>query len=161
MSFSRRLPWTSLCILLVAYTIFGYNLPLSPFAEVVKAFPFADEWLWGFAIAIALLLSAVLTIPFRRTKAWLVRWSKTDLGLFVCSTTLVFLSVLILSQLRMFASGLVLLAAGALVRLNLQTSGFIERHAFILMSSASVGGLALGWVVRYLDVAIHLVKKWL
>ena len=105
---------------------------------------------WALAAVLALLLSAALTVPLRKTKRWLIRWLKTDVGMFTGVVTSSFFAALILSRIRLFGSPIVLLLAGSLARLDIQTAGFSERQAFWILTVASLAGLVLGWIVNHL-----------
>ena len=105
---------------------------------------------WGLAVALALLLSAALTVRLRKIKRLLYRWLKTDVGMFTCAIAIAFFAALILSRIHLFGSPMVLLLAGALARLDIQTAGFSERQAFLILTMASLAGLLLGWIVNHL-----------
>lgn len=75
---------------------------------------------------------------------------KTDVGMFSCVIAIAFFSALMLSRIHLFGSPIVLLLAGALARLDIQTAGFSERQAFWILTVASLAGLVLGWIVNHL-----------
>ena len=136
MSFSKKLPWPSLAILLLTYTTFGCTLPPSHLS------------LWLLAAIFAGVLSAGLTAPLRKTKGRIVSWLKTDLGMFVSVIVIAFVTALMLSRIQMFANPMILLFAGALARLDVQTAGFDEWQAFWILTVASAVGLGLGWILQ-------------
>ncbi len=176
MEFFSRLPGTSLGMLLVTYLVFGYNLPRSDFARFLAArcigepaitfSQFSDTscwsilrvWVWVAGGISAVVLSALLTAPLRRTKKFLMQWIRTDLGLFISSTLVVCTVVLLLWKLHIFATGMVLFAAGALARLNLQTAEFSEWQAFWLLAIASLVGLGLGWILHYPELLLKFLS---
>ncbi|MBO1347788.1 MAG: hypothetical protein EBE86_010515 [Hormoscilla sp. GUM202] len=146
----KKLPWPSLAILLVTYTTFGCTLPSVKLSEMVEYPGNFSQLAWALAAVLALLLSAALTVPLRKTKRWLIRWLKTDVGMFTGVVTSVFFSALILSRIHLFGSPIVLLLAGSLARLDIQTAGFSERQAFWILTVASLAGLVQGWIVNHL-----------
>lgn len=135
MSFLKTLPWPSLAILLLTYTTFGCTLPPDRLS------------VWLLAAIFGGFLSAVLTAPLRQAKSWVVGWLKTDVGMFVSVIAIAFLAALVLSRIHIFASPMILLFAGALARLDTETSGFTEWQAFWILTVASLFGLGIGWML--------------
>ncbi|MBC6421293.1 MAG: hypothetical protein GDA38_06835 [Hormoscilla sp. SP12CHS1] len=137
-------------ILVVTYTTFGCTLPSATLSEMVEYPGNFSQLAWALAAVLALLLSAALTVPLRKTKRLLIRWLKTDVGMFTGVVAIVFLAALILLRIHLFGSPIVLLLAGALARLDMQTAGLSERQAFWILTVASLAGLVLGWIVNHL-----------
>ncbi|MGB8691269.1 MAG: hypothetical protein WCD53_28650 [Microcoleus sp.] len=54
------------------------------------------------------------------------------------------LAVIVVTWLHLFATGLVLISAGALARLDLQMSGLKKWDAFGVLAAVSMTGLGLG-----------------
>lgn len=147
--FFQKLPWISLGILTLTYTTYGFTLPL-PRLPRFQAFQWHDSYtVWVIAIFLAVFFSGILTAPLRNTKAIVAAWSKTDLGIFITVFSLTFSAVLIVSRIYIFATGLVLLCAGSLARLDIQTAGYSERQAFGILTITSLLGLGLGCLMRY------------
>ncbi|MDJ1184852.1 hypothetical protein [Roseofilum casamattae] len=153
----NKLPWPSLSILAISYISFAASLP--PLAltgsagleEEAIARSLPEISLWVLAILLALSFAGLLTAPLRQFKRNIVKGFQSDLGLFLALVTLSFFSVLLLSRIYLFYQAFILLCAGALARVDLQTLGFSEWHAFLVLSSTSGMGLALGWVMAYLS----------
>lgn len=99
---------------------------------------------WIFAIIAALFLAAGLTAPLTNAKTLIFRWFRTDVGAFISILTGAFFSVVVVAWLHLFATGLVLLSAGALARLDIQTSGFKKWQSFWLLTIVSLTGLWFG-----------------
>jgi hypothetical protein len=146
----QKLPWPSLAILLIAYTSFAAALPPLNWLDEPPSFS-AEVRLWILATLLALSFTALLTAPLRQLKQGVVKGFQSDLGLLLGVVTLGFFSVLILSRIHVFYRGFVLLCAGALARLDLQTLGFNEWHAFFILAITSAFGLIVGGVMAYLS----------
>ena len=152
-----KLPWPSLSILAIAYISFAASLP--PLAltgsagleddAIARSLP--EISLWVLAFLLALSFAGLLTAPLRQLKRSIVKGFQSDLGLFLAVVTLGFFSVLVLSRIHLFYQAFILLCAGALARVDLQTLGFSEWHAFLVLASTSSTGLVLGWVMAYLS----------
>ncbi|NES94623.1 MAG: hypothetical protein F6K32_05220 [Desertifilum sp. SIO1I2] len=147
--FFQKLPWISLSILVLTYTTYGFTLPLSPLPEV-EGFQWHRAYtMWAIAAALAVFFAALLTAPLRSAKTLLAAWSKTDLGILIAAVGFAFTAVLAISQIYIFATGLILLSAGSLARLDIQTAGYTERQAFWILTVTSLIGLIVGWLMHY------------
>ncbi len=144
----KKLPWPSLAILLIAYTSFA---PFLPPPTLPSSASLKDQGFWILATLLALSFSALVTAPLRTVKENIIKSFQSDLGLFLCIVTLSFFSVIILARMHIFYRGFILICATALARLDLQTLGFTERQAFLILSTTSSLGLLLGWVMVHLS----------
>ena len=145
-----KLPWPSLSILGISYISFAASLPTLTLTGSIELDREAIA-LWVLAILLALSFAGLLTAPLRQLKKSIVKGFQSDLGLFLAVVTLGFFSVLVLSRIHLFYQGFILLCAGALARVDLQTLGFSEWQAFLVLASTSGAGLVLGWVMAYLS----------
>lgn len=130
----KKIPWNSLAILFVTYSSFGWTLSKSTLPLVS----------WIFPIGAVFLLSAILTAPLKNSKRLIFSWFKTDIGAFLSIVTTAFFAVVVFVWLHIFATALILLSAGALARLDIQTLGFKKWQAFGILSLVSLAGLACG-----------------
>lgn len=134
----KKLPWSSLAILFVTYSTFGWNLSKSD----------AHLTVWFLAVVAIFVLSGVLTAPLNHTKTLIFRWFRTDVGAFISIITTAFFAVVVVAWLHLFATGLILLSAGSLARLDIQTSGFQKWQAFWILTVVSLTGLGFGGVAK-------------
>ncbi len=110
----RKNSWVSLTLLFVTYFTFGWKL---------SAFDVPLPIAWLFLIN---------------------RWLKTDTGAFMSIILSALLAVIVVTWLHLFATGLVLISAGALARLDIQMSGLKKWGAFGVLAAVSLTGLGLG-----------------
>ncbi|HLO52191.1 MAG TPA: hypothetical protein VK211_27575 [Kamptonema sp.] len=134
----KKIPWSSLAILFVTYSTFGWNLS-SADIRVIN---------WILAVVTVFALAAALTAPLANAKTLIFRWFRTDVGAFISIITAAFFAVVVVAWLHLFATGLVLLSAGALARLDIQTLGFKKWQAFWILSIVSIAGLGFGGAVK-------------
>jgi hypothetical protein len=130
----KKIPWISLAILFVTYSSFGWTLSKANLSVIS----------WIFPIATVFLLAAALTAPLKNSKRVIFSWFKTDIGAFLSIITTAFFAVVVFVWLHIFATGLILLSAGALARLDIQTLGFKKWQAFGILILVSLAGLACG-----------------
>lgn len=135
----KKTPLGSLVILFLTDFTLGWRLV---YAEI-------SLLAWCGVVVALLLLAAALTAPLSNTKSLILRWFRSDAGAFLSILTTAFFSVILVAWLHLFASGLVLFSAGALARLDIQTSGLKKWQAFSLLSSVSLMGLALGCAAKF------------
>ena len=134
----KKFPWSSLAILFVTYSTFGWNLSSSEVSLID----------WILAVVTTFFLAAALTAPLAHAKTLVFRWFRTDVGAFISILTAAFFSVVVVAWLHLFATGLVLISAGALARLDIQTSGFKKWPAFWIMTIISLTGLGFGGAAK-------------
>ncbi|NES22104.1 MAG: hypothetical protein F6K41_25065 [Symploca sp. SIO3E6] len=169
MSFVKKLPWTSLLLLIFTYVVFGWLVSVeahSVWQHTVKNHSLVGAhksiltllwvegvnlnlwdvpwWLLLKGIVYMVLISLVLTAPFQLIKTCYDRWLQSDFRAFISVIVGSFLLVIILGSLDVFVRILVLIAASALARLDLQTASYGEWQAFWLLSMVSLIGYSLG-----------------
>lgn len=136
---SKKLPWVSLLLLLISYTICGWLL----FAVAYK------HWVvWLAAGAMALLIAGALTSALPLVKDIVGFTLKSDSRAFFIVTIAAFLTVLVVTWFNAFAHALILMSAESLARLELQTSRFNQWQAFGILSLVSLAGLGLGGIAH-------------
>ncbi|MDF0553607.1 hypothetical protein [Kamptonema sp. UHCC 0994] len=135
----KKLPWSSLTILFVTYGTFGWTLSKSD----------TNVMVWILAVVAVLLLSGILTAPLTNVKTLIFRWFRTDVGAFLSIITTAFFAVVVVAWLHLFATGLVLLSAGALARLDIQTYGFKKWQGFWILTVVSLAGLGFGGAAKF------------
>ncbi|MBV8882914.1 MAG: hypothetical protein JO235_02785 [Chroococcidiopsidaceae cyanobacterium CP_BM_RX_35] len=141
MSTSKKLPWVSLLLLLVVYTVLGWLLSTIPY----------KHWtLWLVAGAVALLISGALTSALPLVKDVVGFTLKSDTRAFIIVTIAAFVTVLIVTWINAFAHALILMSAESLARLELQTARFNQWQAFGILSFVSLAGLGVGGVAHFL-----------
>uniref|UniRef100_A0ACD5GPQ5 Uncharacterized protein n=1 Tax=Desertifilum tharense IPPAS B-1220 TaxID=1781255 RepID=A0ACD5GPQ5_9CYAN len=70
-----------------------------------------------------------------------------------------FAAVLAISQIYIFATGLILLSAGSLARLDIQTAGYTERQAFWILTATSLIGTNRRLAHALLSRSARLLKR--
>lgn len=139
MSFVSKLPRTSLTLLLFTYSIFGWLFPAT-----------LSKPIWMLETTLVLLLPFLLTAPLTLVTICFDRWLSSDTRYFVTGIILAFVGVFVITWIHIFANFLVLLSAGTLARLDIQTAGFTKRQAFLILLAVSLVGLAIGLIIRQL-----------
>lgn len=140
MLFVKKLPWASLLLLVFTYGIFGWLISASDMSWLL--------WLMG-AVYI-LLIALALTAPYRLIKACYTNVLKSDTRAFMSVILGAFVAVIIINWIEVFIRILVLISAGALVRLDLQTAGYSNGQAFGIIVSVSLSGFGLGVLANQL-----------
>ncbi len=133
----RRFPWRSAFLLLLAYTVFGKFLCTFVHPQLV----------WPFAIAWGLLLAVLFMDPLTGIRSFLTRWFQSDT---VAFTTLIMAAALVsilLNWLKVFLPVIVIIAAEALARLDIQNADFNNGQAFWILTAISLLGLGTGWAI--------------
>lgn len=139
MSFLKRLPKTTLTLLLGTYCVYGWL--------------FSSTYTWEILlleIGVALLIALVLTAPIRLLRIFFARWMNSDTRAFISVITGALAGVFILTWINIFSNIFVLLSAGALARLDLQTSKFNAVQAFWILVIVSLSGFGLGLILNRL-----------
>ncbi|NEP10614.1 MAG: hypothetical protein F6K14_10450 [Symploca sp. SIO2C1] len=173
MSFVKKLPWTSLLLLVFTHAVFGWLVSVqahSVWQNAIEDYSTIGEhrstltslWfagayptLWDISwllllkgIVYILLISLALTAPFQLIKNCYSSWLQSDLRAFMSVIVGSFFGVIIIGSLDVFIRILVLIAASALVRIDLQTANYSEWQAFWLLSLVSLTGYSLGIITR-------------
>ncbi len=147
MSFVTKLPLSSLLLLLFTYGVFGWLVATDARNNDLKSLAELSGLLWLDA-GIILLLALSLTAPFKVIQNFYTSWMKSDTKAFFAVIIGAFMSVVILRWIEVFLRILVLLSAGALVRLDLQTAGYTKWQSFGTLVFVSLIGFGLGVVLR-------------
>lgn len=140
MWFIKKLPWASLLLLVFTYGLFGGLISATD----------RSIWLWIMGASYILLIALALTAPFTLMKTFYTSWLKSDARAFLSVIVGAFVAVLIVTWIEVFVRILVLLSAGALVRLDLQTAGYNEWQCFSILVIISLTGFGLGILMQYL-----------
>jgi uncharacterized membrane protein len=158
MLFVKKLPWASLLLLLFTYGVFGWLI-----SDEAQKLARADErvdgltslalsdiswFLWVMGAVYILLIAVALTAPFRLIQTCYTSWLKSDTRAFASVIVGAFVAVVIITWIDVFVRILVLLSAGALVRLDLQTGGYSKWQAFVILISLSLTGFGLGAIAH-------------
>lgn len=129
--------WLSLLLLLAAYTTFSWFL----YHATVTWF----VWLLAglFALGQALLLTA-FSDGF---KALINAWLRSDAGYFTTVMIAALFVAIAFVWVDIFGYILVLLAAEALARLDLQNAGLNRTQSLVILTMTSLSGFGIGWFV--------------
>jgi hypothetical protein len=138
MLFVKKLPWASLLLLLFTYAVFGW---------LVSAWE--KSWLlWLMGAVYISLITLALTAPFTTMRSFYGSWLQSDTRAFLSVIVGALFAAIVLAWIEVFIRILVLIAAGALARLDLQTAGYSRWQAFGILVSVSMIGFALGVVTQ-------------
>lgn len=137
MSILQWLPWASLTLLSLTYSILGWMISAANISELA----------WLLVIVAVLLLMENLTLSGCRIADYYGvygRFSFKSVSLVFLGAFLVFI---LIAWVRIFINVLVMIGAAIVARLDLQAVGFGKRQSFWILSVFSLVGLALGEVV--------------
>lgn len=157
----KKLPWLSLSILLLSHSIFGWMISVDCQELItVKQTTSGSHpslfnlsvWLWLIGAVYILLMALAITSPVYQIRKMYGTWMKSDTKAFVSVILGSFLGVMILRWIHYSSRILVLIAAAALARLDLQTEGYGEWQAFWIISGVSLTGFSLGLLLNQLLV---------
>lgn len=149
MLFVNKLPLASLLLLLFTYGIFGWVVGVDARRNDLTTLSDLSGLLWVDG-AIILLVALSLTAPFKVIQNFYTSWMKSDTKAFFAVIIGAFLAVIILRWIEVFLRILVLLLAGALVRLDLQTAGYGKWQSFGILLFVSLIGFSMGLVLYQL-----------
>lgn len=136
----QKLPWLSLTLLLLTYSIFGWIL-----AEAIMG------WEIRLAVGASLLLIVLtLTAPITLIRVCFGSWLQSDVKAFIAIIFFSLALVAVIVWIKLFARVAVLLAAGALARLDLQRAGYGRWQALSLLAFICLLGYSLGIAVNQL-----------
>ena len=172
-SFVKKLPWTSLLLLVFTHAVFGWLISVeahSLWHSTVKDHSIVGKhkdtltslwfggvhptlwdvswWLLLMGIVCILFISFALTAPFKLIKTCYSSWLQSDFRAFMTIIVGSFLVVIIIGSLNVFVRILVLVAAGILARIDLQTRSCSEWQAFWLLSIFALIGYSLGIITQ-------------
>ena len=138
----RNLPWLSFGLLLAAYSTFSWFL-----------YSLTVSWLvWVLVIVFALCQALLLTAFADGFKALIDAWLESDIGYFTSVIIAALFVAVAFVWIRIFSYILVLVAAEALARLDLQNAGFNRGQSLVILTVISLAGLALGHAANRLLV---------
>jgi hypothetical protein len=137
----KKLPWTSLLLLLCTYSIFGWLITASDSSELI--------WLMG--AAYTLLITSAMTAPWELIKGFYANFLQSDSRAFVSVILGAFVAVVIMHWIGVFVRILVLISASALARLDLQTANYSKWQAFGILFVVSLSGFGLGILAKLWD----------
>jgi hypothetical protein len=147
MLFVNKLPLASLSLLLFSYGVFGWLVAIDAQRNNLTTLSEISGVLWIDG-AIILFLALSLAAPFQLIQNFYTSWMKSDTKAFFAVIFAAFLAVIILHWIDVFAHILVLLSAGALLRLDLQTTGYSKWQSFGILVFVSVIGFGLGVILK-------------
>lgn len=87
--------------------------------------------------------------PIIGLNRFITRWFRSDTIAFLSLFALAGLVTTILFFLRIFLYIFTILATEALARIDMQTLGYREVHAFWILAGVSFLGLSFGWLGHY------------
>ncbi|WP_017303468.1 hypothetical protein [Spirulina subsalsa] len=129
-----RLPTRSLFLLWLIYSVFGWLLRrMTP------------QWQhWALAASLIVLMALMFTAPSSIVRKFFNHLLESDSRAFLSIALLAFIAVLILTWISHFIQIILLVAALALARLELQGLGYKEWPCFLILVLICLGGFALG-----------------
>jgi apolipoprotein N-acyltransferase len=148
MLFVKKLPLASFSLLLFSYGVFGWLIASDAQRNNLKTLSDLSSLLWLYGVII-LLLALSLAAPFKVIQKLYTGWLKSDTRAFFAVIFGAFLAVIILYWIGIFAHIFVLLSAGALVRLDLQTTGYGKWQSFAILVAVSLIGFGLGVILKF------------
>ncbi|MBE9092871.1 hypothetical protein [Tychonema sp. LEGE 07203] len=144
----KKNSWLSLTLLFVTYFILGWKL---------SEFDVPSHLTWFLAVTAVFVLSISLSFPLKDIKRLIVRWLSSDAGAFISIIVGAFLAVVVLTWMHIFVTGLVLISAGILARLDIQMFGHQRWRTFGILMAVSMTGLGLGGGIEFLARTGQLV----
>lgn len=157
MLFVKKLPWVSLLLLLFTYGVFGWLISVDARSNGLSSLSYVSRRLWLDG-AIILLLALSLTAPFQLIQSVYTGWLKSDTTAFISVIVGAFFAVVVLHWFETFIRILILLSAGALVRIDLQTAGYNKWQSFGILVFVSLVGFSLGIIMNQWLEARHSVS---
>jgi len=133
----RRFPWLSASLLFVAYATFG---------KIV----ISTAHLWtslATAAGLGVVLAIILMHPLTSSQKVLAKWFRSDTVAFASLLAMAAFASILLNWFKIFLPIIMVLAAEALVRLDLQTAEYTQTQALAILVVVAWLGLALGWAV--------------
>ena len=156
MSWLKKLPWLSLILLLITYSLFGWFLSESRVSWTIwiteqgkgMGWLLEEEIVSGMihllGVAFVLLITTALTAPITLMTIFVGSGLKSDKRAFISVLAWAFAVVLMICWIDYFARLLVLLCAGLLARLDIQNAGYNDWVAFVILAFISLIGFAFG-----------------
>ncbi len=158
MLFVKKLPWASLLLLLFTYGVFGWLISTEAQSKGLDSLPELSRLIWLIG-GVILLLALTLTAPFKVIQGFYTGWLKSDTKAFFSVILGAFIAVIIINWIQISIRILVLLSAGALVRLDLKTAGYSKWQSFGILIVVSLAGFSLGIVSnQLLEPKVHALS---
>lgn len=133
------LPLLSLGLLWLIHLVFGWLLGEA-----------TNFWLhWGLAVCFIILLALVFTAPSSMVRTSVYRSFRSDFRAFLSVLLSAIAVVIMVTWFTQVVRLVVLLAAGALARLELHSADYGEWQSFTLVMLVSVAGFATGLGAQY------------
>lgn len=129
----RKLPWLSLALLWLGYTVLGWQLSITPNSLVWTTFTLV--------VAVALTIALIWGAGFLGAMASM--GPRSVILVFVFSTT----ACLVATLPSLFSLIGVVVAAQFLVRVEMLSAGFRKKHILWALTVTTVLGLGLGWII--------------
>lgn len=146
----KKLPLPSLLLLLFTDSIFGWLIAASQLlVDSDKA-----GFLWLLGAGYVMLIVLALTAPLTMIQTVYSSWLKSDTRALLSIIFSAFLAVILIRWIQIFIRILVLLSAGALVRIDLQVAGYTPLQAFKILTVFSLTGYGLGIIAHQLVIKI-------
>lgn len=140
--FKPKLPWTSLALLLLTHTTFGWVL-----------YGLTTNLLnWLLVACASIFLAGFVTYPSRSISLGFGGFFKTDTRAFILIVIASILSVLLLTSLQFFVDAVVLGTAGLLASLDLKTGGWNKSISLLIIICWQLLGLSVGLAARYISL---------
>ncbi|MGD1901544.1 MAG: hypothetical protein ACFB9N_04830 [Geitlerinemataceae cyanobacterium] len=114
---------------------------------------------WAIAGLVVLGLSELLASPWSIVRQG-ARWLNSDRRAFFSSMVATIAVVVLFIHTDVLANLLLLVAAGLLVRLDLQVANFSGWGAFAVLVSVASAGVGVGWLAHYFSLS-SLLFSWL
>lgn len=144
-----KTPLVSLTLLFAAYTTFSWFLHSGNV-----------NWIaWLVVISFCLLEALLLTTFSSGLRAVVRSWLESDVGYFTVVILGAFLLAVALVWIKVFSYILVVVSAELLARLDLQSAGCRRWKAFLILTSVSLAGLAVGLAADYLPTQLDLLGE--
>lgn len=159
MSWLEKMPWLSLFILFVTYTVFGWSVSSATdswvhgILEINKNIDwFLEEELIThlihlFALAVIIFISLFLTTPVALITFAFKKSIASDVKAFIWIFAWCFILVLMFCALDYFADLLVMISSAILVKLDLQNMGFKTWQVFSIIVILASSSFALGIII--------------
>jgi hypothetical protein len=148
----NQLPWASLGILLLAHGLFGLILANEDDTPI---------WLLVVSLILIVLVAEGLASPWSMLRAFFFRWLNSDFRAFITVVIGTLLGVFVLTWIHIFIHELVLIAAGILVRLDLQNYNFNKYQDFAIILITSLAGFGMGFGFEWITGLDAAIRTWL
>lgn len=96
---------------------------------------------------LGVVLAIMLMHPITSSEKMLAKWFRSDTVAFLSLLSIAACASILLTWFKVFVPIMMVLAAEALVRLDLQTAEFNQFQVVVILVSVTWLGLGLGWVM--------------